>query len=300
VFWAAGNVIVRAVPLPGIQVAFWRILLGAVIYTAIFTARGGRVSKRALRISAPAGAVIAIELAIFFVAIKLTTVANAVVIGNMQPLILFYIATKRFGETISRWLIGVALVAFAGVGIVIFGSSEAASWSLRGDILAFVAMLFFAAYFVFAKTARQHLPTFEFQTMQLIVGAVVLAPIAFVEAGWQFDFPSASEWVWLAILLAVPGTGHLLMNFSHLRVRLSITSLLTLGIPAASTLAAAIFLDEPASGLQYLGMALVVVALAVVITREARLRSRAANQDSSSLPSSPKSTAPRSAGTSTE
>lgn len=275
--------IVRAVPLPGIQVAFWRILLGAVIYTAIFSARGGKVTKRALRLSAPAGAVIAIELAFFFVAIKLTTVANAVVIGNLQPLILFYIAARKFGETINRWLIGVAIVAFVGVGIVIFGSADAGSWNPQGDVLAFIAMLFFAAYFVFAKTGRQHLDTFEFQTMQLIVGAVVLAPVAFVEAGWQFDVPSLDQWAWLALLLAVPGTGHLLMNFSHLRVKLSITSLLTLGIPAVSTLAAAILLDEPAGLLQYFGMAIVVAALAAVVTREARLRARAEVQ--SSVPS---------------
>lgn len=285
VAWAAGNVIVRAVPLPGIQVAFWRILLGAVVYTVLFVIGGGRLRWEALRISAPAGALIAIELAFFFVAIKSTTVANAVVIGNMQPLILFYVASRRFGENINRWLIGVALVAFVGVGVVIFGSADSAAWNPRGDFLAFIAMLFFAAYFVAAKTGRQHLRVFEFQTMQLITGAVIMAPVAFIEAGWQFDVPSLNQWAWLAVLLAVPGTGHLLMNFAHLRVKLSTTSLLTLGIPAASTLAAAIFLDEPATTLQYLGMAVVVAALAAVITREARLQS---------------SRSARSAGTSTE
>lgn len=273
--WAAGNIIVRTVPLPGIQVAFWRILLGAIIYTLIFLARGERISRRNLLLSAPAGAVIAIEIAIFFVAIKTTTVANAVVIGNLQPLILFYVASRRFGESISRWFIGVAAVAFVGVAIVVFGSSGNAVWNPLGDFLAFVAMLFFAAYFALAKTARQHLRTFEFQTMQLLVGAATLAPIAFIEAGWQFDVPSLNEWAGLALLLAIPGTGHLLMNFSHLKVKLSVTSLLTLGIPAVSTLAAAILLDEPANLIQYAGMAIVVAALAAVITRETRLRARA-------------------------
>lgn len=274
-FWAAGNVIVRAIPLGGIQVAFWRILLGAVIYTGLFLAMGGKISMRSLRLSAPAGAVIALEIAIFFVAIKATTVANAVVIGNLQPLILFYVAARRFGEVITRWLIGVALVAFAGVGIVVFGSSGTATWSPAGDLLALIAMFFFAAYFVLAKSARQHLDTFEFQTLQLIVGALTLAPIAFIDAGGTFEMPSLRNWAWLALLLAIPGTGHLLMNFSHLKVKLSVTSLLTLGIPAVSTLAAASFLDEPASLVQYGGMAIVVVALAAVITREARLRAAA-------------------------
>lgn len=274
-FWAAGNVIVRAIPLGGIQVAFWRILLGAVIYTGLFLAMGGKISMRSLRLSAPAGAVIALEIAIFFVAIKATTVANAVVIGNLQPLILFYVAARRFGEVITRWLIGVALVAFAGVGIVVLGSSGTATWSPAGDLLALIAMFFFAAYFVLAKSARQHLDTFEFQTLQLIVGALTLAPIAFIDAGGTFEMSSLRNWAWLALLLAIPGTGHLLMNFSHLKVKLSVTSLLTLGIPAVSTLAAAIFLDEPASLVQYGGMAIVVVALAAVITREARLRAAA-------------------------
>ena len=42
--WAAGNVMVVEAPLPGLQIAFWRILLGAVVFTIAVYAAGRRLT----------------------------------------------------------------------------------------------------------------------------------------------------------------------------------------------------------------------------------------------------------------
>ena len=88
-----------------------------------------------------------------------------------------------------------------------WGSSGKAIWSPRGDLLAFIAVGLFATYFILAKSARQEVPALEFQTALWIVGTVVLAPVAVIDAG-GLEWPSARDWAWLAALLAVPGTGH--------------------------------------------------------------------------------------------
>lgn len=270
VCWSAGNVMVTKVPMPGLQIAFWRILLGAVVYTAVVYGAGRRITADHLRRSAATGACISLEIAIFFVAIRATTVASATVIGSLVPLLLVGVAARQFGERVTRFLVGVSVISLGGVALVMSGASSSGVWSLRGDLLAAVALVFFAAYFALAKSAREHVPALEFQACIWIVGTVVLFPVAVVDAG-GIEAPSAGDWVWLAALLAVPGTGHLLMNWAHPRVRLAVTSMLTLAVPVLTTMGGVLFLEQSVNAVQVLGIAVVLGGLTLVIRREAQL-----------------------------
>ena len=269
-FWSSGNIMVRKVPMPGLQIAFWRILLAAVVYTVVVYLSGRRLTWDHVRRTIPTGVTIALEIAVFFVAIKSTTVANATVIGSLVPLLLMGVASRHFGERVTGFLVGAAVVSLGGVVLVMFGSSSEATWSLRGDLLAVVALVFFAAYFALAKAARQHVPALEFQAAIWVVGAIVLLPVAVVDAG-GVDWPSIGNWWWLVALLLVPGTGHLLMNWAHPHVKLTLTSMLTLAVPVITTIGGAVFLDEPVDVLQVAGIAIVLAALAEVIRREAQI-----------------------------
>ena len=269
--WAAGNVMVVEAPMSGLQIAFWRILLGAAVYTAVVYVSGRRLSRAMLRAVAPAGIVISIEIAVFFVAIRETEVANATVISNLTPIALLAIAARSFGEKVTGLLVAVTAVSLVGVVLVVFGSTQHTSWSPLGDSLSFVAMLFFAAYFVLAKRGRETVPILEFQACLWIAGAMVLFPVAVVDAG-GVAWPSGTQWIWLAALLAVPGTGHMLVNWSHNHVRLVITAMLTLAIPVMSTIGAVLFLDQAVNVVQIVGMVITLAALSLVVRREAELR----------------------------
>lgn len=265
--WAAGIIMVRPIPMSGVQIAFWRVALGAVAYWLALRIAGRRLTLEHVRASAPAAVAISLEIAVFFVALKSTTVANTVVIGALQPLVLLAVAARRFNERIAGWLVGVALMAVAGVALVAFGSSSQPIWSPTGDALAVLAMLMFSAYFAFAKAARERVPAFEFQTAIWVVGSVVLLPVALIEGG-GLVVPTGSNLLWLLALLAVPGTGHLFVNWAHARVPLAIMSMLTLANPILSTIGAAVFLGEAIDGWQVAGMLLVLGALVVAIRRE--------------------------------
>jgi len=265
--WSFGNILVRWVDMPGIQVAFWRIVMAAAIYTAAMRSAGRGLTLAHIKIAALTGVTLSLEIAVFFVALKATTVANVTVIGALQPLVLLVVASKRFKERVTVGLVVTALVALAGVALVVFGSSFDATWSPRGDLLAVVAMLLFAAYFVFAKEARLKLPALEFQTAVWVVGMFTLLPLSIIDARGVY-VPSGWNWAWLAALVAVPGTGHLFMNWAHSRVKLVVSSMLLLSVPAISTAGAAVALDESVTLTQIGGMVIVLGALALVIKRE--------------------------------
>ena len=68
-------------------------------------------------------------------------------------------------------------------------------------------------------------------------------------------------------MLAVPGSGHFLMNWAHLHVSLSLAGLLMLAIPVLSAAGAWIFLEQSVSLLQISGGVIVIAAL-VIVTRD--------------------------------
>ena len=48
VCWSAGNVMVVEAPMSGLQIAFWRIALGAAVFSAIVYVSGRRITAAML------------------------------------------------------------------------------------------------------------------------------------------------------------------------------------------------------------------------------------------------------------
>tara|TARA_Y100001949_G_scaffold62712_1_gene53176 strand:- start:408 stop:1220 length:813 start_codon:yes stop_codon:yes gene_type:complete len=266
---------VARLDMPGVQIAFWRQLIGFGVYGLVFLLIGRRLTWRTVRLVIPAGVLLGLEIGVFFTALRTTTIANATIIGALQPILLLAVASRRYRETVTGWLLGASVVAVCGVVLVMWGASSEARWSPRGDLLALMAMILFSTYFVVVKDIRASVDTFTLQTVAMIIGALTVFPIAAIEAGTPvLPVPSSRQFVWLLVLLAVPGTGHYLMNWAHLHVSLSVAGLLTLAIPVLSALGAWLILDQHLTPIQALGGVVVLGILAGVVRRDARLASR--------------------------
>ena len=275
VCWSAGNIMVARLDMPGIQIAFWRQLIGFGVYGLVFLLIGRRLTWRTVRLVIPAGVLLGLEIGVFFTALRTTTIANATIIGALQPILLLAVASRRYRETVTGWLFGASVVAVCGVVLVMWGASSEARWSPRGDLLALMAMVLFSTYFVVVKDIRASVDTFTLQTVAMMIGAINVFPLAASEAGTPvLPVPSSRQFVWLLVLLAVPGTGHYLMNWAHLHVSLSVAGLLTLAIPVLSALGAWLILDQHLTPIQALGGVVVLGILAGVVRRDARLASR--------------------------
>ena len=267
VLWSIGTVMIAYIDLPGIQAAFWRLVLGAVLYPTFFYASGRRLSWRQVRLAAPSAVLFAVQLGVAFTAIKATSVANMTTIAALLPAVLIVVSSVRYRESIGIKTVLMGGVALIGV-VAIIRSTPGADGvtSLRGDLLAIVGMLMFAAYFVVVKEVRQHLDTFSLQTLTMVIGAAALYPFAAIEAGrFMAPIPSLGNWVWVAAVLAVPGTGHFLMNWAHLHISLTVSGMLTLGIPVLSAIGAWLVLGQEMTPIQMGGMVVALTALVVVV-----------------------------------
>ena len=167
--WSAGNIMVARLDMPGIQIAFWRQLLGFGVYGLVFLLIGRRVTWPMVRRVIPAGVLLGLEIGVFFTALRSTTVANATIIGALQPILRLAVASRRYREVVTGWLSGASAVAVVGVVLVMWGAASEAGWSPRGDLLALLAMILFSAYFVVVKDTRASVDTFTLQTVAMSV-----------------------------------------------------------------------------------------------------------------------------------
>lgn len=265
--WAASGVIAKGISELGpLAVVFWRMWIYTAIVLAFLHLRGTPLRMSSIRASLGGGLSLGADIMLFFVALRLTTVANATVIGSCQPIIMLLIAGRLFGERPRRADWGLAVLALAGVAVVLFGSSGLPEWSLTGDLLSVVTVVAWTLYFVFSKLTRATISSSQYTGATALLAALVSTPFA-IGSGQVFDMPSPTAWLWLVILSIGPGfTSHMLMNWAFGHIPAWLGSTMTLAIPVTSTLLAWAFLDESVVALQFGGMAIVMVALALLVT----------------------------------
>ncbi len=265
-FWGLGNVLVKYIRLPGLGVAFYRLVIGAAVYTLLFRVTGGRLNRKTLLLAAPGGIAFGLDMALFFVSLKHTSVADASVITALQPALVFLVAGPLFGERLGRRMVAWTGVAVIGVVIAIVGSSSGSGRSLFGDLAATASLFAWSYYFVASKQARRDLGALEYQAAMTVVAAFIIAPLALAQPH-DLRVPDLATLGWLALMVLVPGGGHLLVNWAHRFCSISLASTLTLGIPVVGVLAAAILLAEPITAVQIVGIGLALAALAMVLRR---------------------------------
>jgi drug/metabolite transporter (DMT)-like permease len=269
VAWSASGVITKGIDMDGLAVVLYRMWLYTAVMLVVLAAQRNRLTWAKLRASLLGGIALGLDVALFFSAVKQTTIANATVIGALQPILMLAFGRRIFGESeaASRRDVILSFVAIAGVGVVMYGSTGLPDWKPRGDILAFCGLLAWTCYFVFSKKTQERLNPIEYSAATALIAAVVNTPIAF-GSGEDLSWPSAGNWVWLVLLAVGPGlVGHVFMNWSLTRIPVWLGATLALFIPVTSTLLAWLFIDEDVVGVQFAGMAIVLAALAGVVLR---------------------------------
>lgn len=269
--WGGVAIVARVVDrVDGLVLGFHRLWIGSLVTLVALYASGRRLDLRSLRLSIPGGLAFGADIVLFFSALKLTTIANATVVGALQPALVLLVAGRLFGEKVTARLITCSAVAIGGVALVVYGSSGEVVWSPAGDLLAFASLFAWTAYFIASKQVRSEIPPFEYLAAMLLIATVAVTPVALL-SGQRLDPGGPGAWAWIAALaIGSGGMGHLLLNWAHGHVELSVMSLLTLAVPVVAVISARVFLGEQLVLAQILGMAVVILALAVVALHTAR------------------------------
>ena len=177
--WSTGTVITKHIDMGGLAIGAYRFTLFALSIVVWMWWRKHPMTWRAFRASVWGGVALGADIALFFSAVKETSIVNATIIGSLQPVLVGVVAARFFGERIrlrdALW----SLVAITGVFVVVISGPDSGDQSLRGDLLAVGAMFSWSAYFIASKESRRRITSTEFTAGTAIWTALICTPLAF-------------------------------------------------------------------------------------------------------------------------
>jgi drug/metabolite transporter (DMT)-like permease len=272
-FCYGGNVvgarIVAEIGLSGAVIVAWRtlLMLAALALLAMLLRAPLGIAPGLRGPMVLLGATSAIVGTAYLSSVAFLPVSVAVVIFYTFPILVVLAEPLVMGGRFGLPRLALAAIAFAGVALVVGPSAEGLDW--RGVALAGLASLGAAVQF-FAARRCASVPT----VAKLFWINVIVAPVvtAIVLATGGFPAFSLAGEAPIAFLVAIGAFffGFVLQFAALSRISASAAALAFCLEPVAAAGFAALVLGERMAGLQYLGVALVLGAVAANVLRETR------------------------------
>jgi drug/metabolite transporter (DMT)-like permease len=228
-------------------------------------------SRRDIRTSGVAGVLFGLNICCFFITLQYTTIAVALIIGALSPVVALPIAVAFMGERATKVKVLCALGAVAGVVVAVIAApsvDDGEGTKPIGYVWAVVSLLIWVMYLLQTKRVRRTVETVRYMTCVSAIGAVTVAVLALTTRSHMGQIHGYG-WLWVTLLAIGPGiAGHGLVAWAQPRVDASVTSVLIQLEPVGASIAAWVFLDERVSWLQGVAMTGVVAALCVLAYSE--------------------------------
>jgi len=257
---------------PALAIAFWRnaMATGALAPVALLRRRGELVAlvagpaRREGLFCLLAGVALAGHFATWVPSTKLTTVAAATALGATQPVWqgLIAIGQGRRLPRLTWWGIGVAV---AGAMVATGADVGVSGRAVFGDVLAITGGLAAAVYTALGERARVTTSTTAYTAVCYAVCALLLLAICLI---WRVPLAGFPATAWLALVALTLGPqllGHSLFSFALRRVSATTISVLILLEVPGATVIAWLWLGQAPRGAAWLGLAMLVAGVAIVV-----------------------------------
>ncbi|HAN36091.1 MAG TPA: hypothetical protein DCQ52_11825, partial [Acidimicrobiaceae bacterium] len=97
-FWSFGGVLGKSAGASGVVLSFWRLWIACAVLVAIAAVTRRWPSWADVRASFVAGVLFGLNLCVFFITLEYTSIAVALIIGALSPVLALPIAVAFMGE----------------------------------------------------------------------------------------------------------------------------------------------------------------------------------------------------------
>ena len=164
--WSSGGLFIKLISLTSMQLSFFRCLIAAIVFAVIFRKKVLKVNRLAI-LNAFFYATV---LTLFVIATKTTTAANAIFLQSTAPI---YVLIFEPIINKTRWEpINIITITVCFIGMILFFLGELSPGHLEGNIVALLAGVAFAAFFLGMRKNDK-----EYQQSAIFYGNIIVAVI---------------------------------------------------------------------------------------------------------------------------
>jgi drug/metabolite transporter (DMT)-like permease len=251
----------------GAAIAFWRLLLSAVLWWVVLGVRRVRTgtpvpAAATWKLMVPVALCFGLNITVFFSAIPHTSIAHAEFITALSPLVLVPAGALLFGERPDTRALLWGAVTVVGLAIVLFAGGDQGGATVGGDLLILVVVAFWAGYLITARRARATVDLVDFMATVMNLAFLFAAPVTLLLAWNEIGHMTARGWLVAGILSVLTGmVAHGLIAAAQRDVDVGTISILQVSQPAVAVAWAYVILGESVLWVQVPGMILVILGL---------------------------------------
>jgi len=253
---------------PAVAISFWRMGFGALILWGVSMMRKQvPLKNKNLKITLIAGIFLGIHFALFFGAIKLTTIANATFLGTLAPVITFFIEKFILKRShASTLILGLGLAIFGAV-IIVGNKFDFSSSYTIGNLLAVACSVFLGLAFIISENVRKEVGTISYSRTLFTTAAVALFIIAII-SGINITGFSILEYGGLLMLGIIPTLlGHGSMYYAIRYVSPTIVASTPMGEPVLASIMAWFLFQEAIGLYTFIGGSITLIGLMLLVRK---------------------------------
>jgi drug/metabolite transporter (DMT)-like permease len=234
---------------PAIAMVAWRMLIGTLVLAPFAMAvhagpaMRSKIATADVRWSIAAGAFFCVDLVLWAISLRYTSVASAALFVSTQPIFVAAFASMYLGERPTRGML--AGIALGITGIIIVGAIDVhlSGHALIGDALALAAALAETAYLLIGRRVRQHVDAPRYV---LVVYATCTACcwIALLALGVPAHMSGHDMMMAFGVALSATVIGHTLVSLSLGYMPAAVVAVSFLAQPMLAALFALAFLNQ--------------------------------------------------------
>ena len=250
---------------PAVAISFWRMGFGALILWGL-----GLVKKQVpmrnenLKRTLIAGILLGIHFALFFGALKLTTIANATFLGTLAPLITFFIEKFILKRKHVPALILGLVIAICGAIIIVGNRFDFSSNYTIGNLLAVACSIFLGMAFIISENVRKEVGTISYSRTLFSTAAVALFIISFLTGTSLIGF-SSFEFGGLLLLGIIPTIlGHGSMYYAIRYISPTVVASTPMGEPILASIMAWFLFQEAVGFVTLIGGSITLIGLFIL------------------------------------
>ena len=224
-----------------------------------------KVSHKSLFVlNSIAGIALAMDICVWNLSFKYTTMAEANLIVNLAPFLILPLTIFYFKEPVNKLVTYPIIAAILGLFLLVFSGKSTANIHMMGDLLAFIAAIFYAIFVVVTKiSADKGANMTRYMTIISLYCALILL-VSGIIAQEKILPDSLNGWLLLLGLAFISQIlGQLMLARSIKKVKLQISSILLLMQPVFAAAYGFIFFNENLTLLQIIGALIILISVYV-------------------------------------